>query len=215
MENLIANQVLDALAWRYATKVFDASRKLDQEQLQLLMQAIQLAPSSYGLQPYQVVVVENQEIKEQLKAAAYGQSQLADASHIFIFAINKNFTETHVDEFVENIVKTRNIEVGAVKGYLDVMKNTVNSRSQEELAIWNAKQAYIALGVLLETAALHEIDACPMEGFDHAKFDEILGLEDRNLTSVVIAPVGFRSIEDAYQFYQKVRKSKEDLFIHI
>lgn len=215
MENLITNQALDALAWRYATKVFDANQKLDNEQLHLLMEAVQLAPSSYGLQPYQVLVVENQEVKEQLKAAAYGQSQLADASHIFIFAINKNFTEAHVDEFVENIVKTRNIEVGAIKGYVDVMKNTVNSRSQDELAIWNARQAYIALGVLLETAALHEIDACPMEGFEHAKFDEILGLADRNLTSVVIAPVGFRSSEDAYQFYQKVRKSKEDLFIHI
>lgn len=215
MENLTTNQALDALAWRYATKVFDTNQKLDEEQLNLLLEAVQLAPSSYGLQPYQVLIVENQKIKEQLKAAAYGQSQLTDASHIFIFAIAKNFTEAHVDEFVENIVKTRNIEKAAIKGYIDVMKNTVNSRTPEELAIWNARQAYIALGVLLETAALHEIDACPMEGFDHLKFDEILGLADRNLTSVVIAPVGFRSSEDVYQFYQKVRKSKEDLFIHI
>ena len=95
------------------------------------------------------------------------------------------------------------------------MKGTVNSRTEEELTNWNARQAYIALGFLLETAAQNEIDTCPMEGFDAAKFDGILGLEDKNLTSVVIATVGFRAEEDSYQHYQKVRKSKEELYIHI
>jgi nitroreductase len=95
------------------------------------------------------------------------------------------------------------------------MKGTVDSRSQEELANWNARQAYISLGILLQTASLTAIDACPMEGFDNSKFDEILGLDEKNLTAVVIAPVGFRSEDDLYQHFQKVRKSKEDLFIHI
>jgi len=96
-----------------------------------------------------------------------------------------------------------------------MMKGTVNSRSQDELAGWNARQTYIALGVLLETAALNAIDACPMEGFDITQFDTILGLDELNLSSVVIAPVGFRSAEDIYQNFKKVRKSKDDLFIHI
>ena len=106
-------------------------------------------------------------------------------------------------------------EVSDIQGFVDTMKGTVDSRSQEELANWNAKQAYIALGVLLDSAALAEIDACPMEGFNNAQFDEILGLADKNLTSVVIAPTGFRSADDVYQHFAKVRKDKQDLFIHI
>ena len=213
MENNI--KIIDALNWRYATKGFDNSKKLSHNQLNLLLDAVQLAPSSYGLQPYQILVVTNPEVKEKLKAAAYGQPQLTDASHIFVFAIIKNYTTQHVDEFANNIAATRSIEISDIQGYVDTMKGTVDSRSQEELANWNARQAYIALGILLDTAALTEIDACPMEGFNNAQFDEILGLADKNLTSVVIAPTGFRSTDDAYQHLIKVRKSKEDLFIHI
>lgn len=215
MGNTNQNQSIEALKWRYATKVFDTTKKLTEEQLQLLKEAIQLAPSSYGLQPYQVLIVSNPEIKEKLKEAAFGQAQLTDASHIFVFARTHNFTEKHVDEYAANIAETRGIDIAAIKGFVDVMKGTVNSRSEDELANWNARQAYIALGVLLETAALHEIDACPMEGFNNAHFDGILGLADRNLTSVVIASVGFRSSEDDYQKLKKVRKSENDLFIHI
>ncbi|MBC7653908.1 MAG: NAD(P)H-dependent oxidoreductase [Oligoflexus sp.] len=208
-------EIITALNWRYATKGFDNSKKLSDSELNLLLDAVQLAPSSYGLQPYQIVVISNQEIKEKLKAAAYGQPQLADASHIFVFAITKNYTTQHVDDYAKNIAVTRTIDVIDIQGFVDTMKGTVNSRSQEELAIWNAKQAYIALGVLLETAAIADFDACPMEGFNNADFDEILGLEEKNLTSVVIAAVGFRSADDDYQHLAKVRKSKEDLFIHV
>ena len=209
------NKLIPALNWRYATKAFDANKKLTDEQLKLLKNAIQLAPSSYGLQPYQIIVVSNQEVKEALKASAYGQPQLADASHVFIFARTKNYTTAQVNEYATNITKTRGVSLESIKGFVDTMTGTVESRTQEELAVWNSKQAYIALGFLLQTAALNEIDTCPMEGFDHAKFDEILGLDSKNLASLVIATVGFRSTEDGYQHNQKVRKSKEDLFIHI
>jgi nitroreductase len=215
MKITLENETIDALKWRYATKVFDSTKKLTEDQLAILKEAIRLAPSSYGLQPYQVIIVSNPEIKEKLKEAAFGQPQLTDASHIFVFAITHNFTEQQVDEYATNIAETRGIDITAIKGFVDVMKGTVNNRSEEELANWNARQAYIALGVLLETAAFHDIDACPMEGFNNAHFDGILGLADRNLTSVVIASVGFRSSEDGYQNLKKVRKSEEDLFIHI
>ena len=215
MKSTQTENIINSLDWRYATKLFDATKKLNDQQLELLLDAVQLTPSSYGLQPYQIIVVSDQAIKEQLKAAAYGQTQLADASHVFVFATTKNYTTVHVDEYAENIIKTRDISIDAIKGFVDVMKGTVNSRNQTELANWNARQAYISLGILLQTASLTEIDACPMEGFDTAQFDKILGLEDKNLTSVVIAPVVFRSEDDAYQHLQKVRKSKEDLFIHI
>lgn len=211
----LKNQIINALNWRYATKQFNADKKLTEEQLELLLEAVQLSPSSYGLQPYKVLVISNQKVKAELKAAAYGQTQLTDASHIIVFARTKTYTTAEVDKFAENIAQTRSIEVSMIKDYVDMMKGTVSSRSQEELANWNARQAYIALGVLLETAALNEIDACPMEGFDSAQFDAILGLDELNLSSVVIAPIGFRADEDVYQHFKKVRKSKDDLFIHI
>lgn len=211
----LKNQIINALNWRYATKQFNADKKLTEDQLELLLEAVQLSPSSYGLQPYKVLVISNQKVKAELKAAAYGQTQLTDASHIIVFARTKTYTTAEVDKFAENIAQTRSIEVSMIKDYVDMMKGTVSSRSQEELANWNARQAYIALGVLLETAALNEIDACPMEGFDSAQFDAILGLDELNLSSVVIAPIGFRADEDVYQHFKKVRKSKDDLFIHI
>ncbi len=215
MEIETTNHILQSLEWRYATKKFDDTKKLNDDQLALLLKTIQLTPSSYGLQPYKVIVITNQEVKDQLKAAAFGQTQLTDASHIFVFARTKNYNIEHVEEFAQNIIETRAINMEAIQAYVDVMKGTINARSQEELATWNAKQAYIGLGFLLETAALNEIDACPMEGFNPAAFDEILGLDEKNLTSVVIAPVGFRSEEDTFQEHKKVRKSHEDLFIYV
>jgi len=208
-------EIIDSLNWRYATKLFDSKKKLSETQLEELLTAVQLAPSSYELQPYQVVVVQDQAIKEQLKTAAYGQAQLTDASEILVFAIEKNYNETHVDAFVENIARTRNVAVEDLKGYADLMKGTVASRTGAELDAWNSKQAYIALGLLLETAALKQIDACPMEGFDNNKFNEILGLQAKNLHAVAIVAIGFRAEGDAYQHHVKVRKSKKDLFIHI
>jgi len=207
------DQIIPALNWRYATKAFNSDKKLTNDHLETLLNAIQLAPTSYGLQPFKVLVVSNQEVKDKLKAAAYDQGQVAQASEVFVFAVNKNYTVEHVDAYAKDIIETRGGTLEDIKGYVDTMKGTVNSRTQEQLAFWNAKQAYIALGFLLETAALYEIDACPMEGFDNAKIDEILGLDTLNLTSVVIATVGFRSDDDKYQHAKKVRKSKEDLFI--
>ena len=206
---------LEQLNWRYATKKFDASKKLTSEQLDGLLTAIQLAPTSYGLQPFKVLVVSNAAIRAQLKDAAYGQTQVTDASELLVFATYVNYTEAHVDEFAANIVATRGIKLTDIQDYVGMMKGSVKGQTQEQLQAWNTKQAYIALGFLLESAALEGIDACPMEGFNAAKFDEILDLADKNLKSIVIASIGFRAQDDTYQHYKKVRKSKEDLFINI
>ena len=206
---------LQQLYWRYATKKFDPAKKLNEEQLDILLSAIQLAPTSYGIQPFKILVISDAALREELKVAAYGQTQVTDASHLLVFATYANFTETHIDEFAANIVETRGITLEDISSYVNDMKGTVKNQTQEQLQVWNAKQAYIALGFLLQTAALQNIDACPMEGFNAAKFDEILGLSEKNLKSVVIATVGFRAEDDAFQFYKKVRKTKSDLFIHI
>ncbi|MFV8224797.1 NAD(P)H-dependent oxidoreductase [Christiangramia aquimixticola] len=205
------NTYNEDLNWRYATKKFDASKKLSQEELEQILESIQLTASSYGLQPYEVIVVENEEIREKLKAVAWNQTQVTDASHLLVFANLTKVTEGYVHNYLDNIANTRNISREDLKGMEDMIKNTVLQLPAQAQEIWAAKQAYIALGNLLSSAANLKIDTCPMEGFDAEKFDEILGLKERNLTTAVIAPIGFRSSEDYYQDLAKVRKAKSDL----
>ncbi|GAA4318221.1 NAD(P)H-dependent oxidoreductase [Pontixanthobacter gangjinensis] len=199
------------LNWRYATKKFDANKQINQEDLNSLLESIQLSASSYGLQPYEVIVVKDPETREKLKAAAWNQTQVTDASYLLVFANLKSVSESYVDNYLDNIADTRNLSREDLKGMEDMIKNTTLQLSAEEQEAWAAKQAYIALGNLLSAAANLKIDTCPMEGFDAQKFDEILGLKDKNLTTAVIAPVGYRSEDDSYQHLAKVRKSKSDL----
>jgi len=207
MKNYIEN-----LNWRYATKQFDANKRISQEELDFLLEAIQLSASSYGLQPYEVIVVDNPEVQEKLKASAWNQSQLTDASHVLVFANMTSVDENYVDAYMKNIAETRDLNVEDLSGFKDMIKNTILQLSSEEQSQWAAKQSYIALGNLLSAAANFKIDVCPMEGFEASEFDEILGLKEKNLTAATIATVGFRSAEDQTQFAAKVRKSKEDLF---
>jgi len=207
--------LLDNLNWRYATKKFDASKKISSADLNTLKEAVRLAASSYGLQPYKVIIVENPEIREQLKAAAYGQTQITDASQLFIFANDLNAGAESVDAYIKNISETRGVPADALAGFSDMMKGTIANLSQEAKNIWTAKQTYIALGTLLAAAAELKIDATPMEGFNPAAFNEILGFDKLGLNASVIATVGYRHDEDDTQHYKKVRKSHEELFITI
>ena len=207
--------IIENLNWRYATKEFDSAKKIPAEKLNEILDAVHLAPTSYGLQPFKILVIDDPEIREQLKPAAYGQAQITDASQLIVFARIKNYGIEHVDEYAENIVDTRNIDPKVIEGFVGMMKGSVNSLTQEQLAEWNSKQCYIALGFLLFAAAGHRVDACPMEGFNAAQFDEILGLDEKNLSTVVIATIGYRSENDELQNLPKVRKSKEELFITI
>ncbi|OMQ11930.1 NAD(P)H-dependent oxidoreductase [[Flexibacter] sp. ATCC 35103] len=207
--------LLDNLNWRYATKKFDATKKISTEDLNTLKEAVRLAASSYGLQPYKVIIVENPEIREQLKAAAYGQTQITDASQLFVFANDLNAGAESVDAYIKNISETRGVPVDALAGFADMMKGTIANLSQDAKNIWTAKQTYIALGTLLSAASELKIDATPMEGFNPAAFNEILGLDKLGLNASVIATVGYRHDEDDAQHYKKVRKSHEELFITI
>lgn len=206
----IMQNIIQSLNWRYATKEYDTSKKLTNEQLDLLLNSIELAPTSFGLQAYKVLVITNPEIREKLKAAAWNQTQVTDASHLFVFTVPTNLNDSHVDKFIENIAKTRNVPIESLAEYSTMIKGSVNSRTPEQKVNWLARQVYIALGFLLETAALENINATPMEGFDQTQFDEILGLKEKNLTSVVLAPVGFRSENDSYAKLAKVRFGKDE-----
>jgi len=207
--------LLDNLNWRYATKKFDATKKISSEDLNTLKEAVRLAASSYGLQPYKVVIVENPEIREQLKAAAYGQTQITDSSQLFIFANDLNAGPESVAAYIQNISETRGIPTEALGGFADMMNGVISNLSQDAKNIWTAKQTYIALGTLLAAAAELKIDATPMEGFNAAAFNEILGFDKLGLNASVIATVGYRHTEDDTQHYKKVRKSHEELFITI
>ncbi|WP_125719914.1 NAD(P)H-dependent oxidoreductase [Flavobacterium ustbae] len=208
MSNFVENQ-----NWRYATKQFDASKKISDADLNTLKEAVRLSASSYGLQPYKVVIVENPEIREQLKAAAWGQGQLTDASHLFIFANDLNLDAGSVDKYITNISEVRGVPTEALGGFSDMMKNVIANLSADAKHIWTAKQTYLALGNLLNAAAELKIDATPMEGFNAAKFNEILGFDKLGLNASVIATVGYRHDEDNSQHFKKVRKSHEELFI--
>jgi nitroreductase len=207
MSNYIEN-----LNWRYATKQFDSTKKISNEDLEKLKEAIQLSASSYGLQPYKILIVEDTETREKLKAASWGQSQITDASQLIVFANMTDFDESLVDDYILNTSNTRNIDASNLKDYADLMKSQLNPLPKEMKAFWTAKQTYIALGNLLSAAADFKIDACPMEGFDAKKYNEILDLNSQNLNASVVATVGYRSEKDDTQHYKKVRKSKKELF---
>ncbi|HJS01061.1 MAG TPA: NAD(P)H-dependent oxidoreductase [Flavobacterium sp.] len=199
--------------WRYATKKFDATKKISKEDLNTLKEAIRLSTSSYGLQPYKVIIVESPELRAKIQPAAWGQSQIVEASHLIVFANKTKLDDSDIDEYVSNISATRNLPLESFAGYGDFMKSKILTLSDDSKNIWTSKQTYLALGNLLNAAAELKIDVTPMEGFVPEDVNEILGLEKLGLNTSLIATLGYRHAEDATQHYAKVRKSEEELFI--
>ena len=210
MSHFIENQ-----KWRYATKKFDATKKVTASDLETLKEAIQLSTSSYGLQLYKVFIIENPEVRAQLQQASWGQSQIVDASHLLVFANIVDVKESDIDAYVQNIADTRGLSVEDLKGYSDFMKSKIVPLPVDKKSVWTSKQTYLALGNLLNAAAELKIDVTPMEGFEPEKYNEILGLNALGLNASLVAAVGYRHEEDATQHYVKVRKPKQELFITI
>jgi nitroreductase len=206
---------IQALKWRYATKQFDTDKTVDADSIQILKEAVNLAASSYGLQPFRVFLVTDKEVKVKLREAAYGQPQLTDASHIFVFAAKNDISDEYVDDYMQRIADTRRIDVANLKGFGDTIKGSIYTQSSDDVRAWNQRQAYIALGTLLQTAAELHVDACPMEGFVPDQVNEVLGLEEKGLSAVVIAPVGHRSSADKTAKAAKVRLKLDELFTEI
>ncbi len=207
--------LIEKLNWRYATKKFDKTRKLASFQLKELLQAVHLSPASTGVQSYKIIVIEDAAIRAKLQQAAHGQAQIADASQLVVFAAETNLDEQYVEKFIDHVAKIRGIDRANLAGYEQMINGNVKGMTEEQRINWAKKQAYIALGVLLTSAAELGIDACPMEGFSVLQFDEILGLKEKGLTTAVIAAIGFRAEDDAYSKLNKVRKPEEEMFIHI
>jgi nitroreductase len=206
------NKIIEDLNWRYAVKKYDNTKKISAEDFNTIKESLRLGPSSYGLQPLKYIVIENKELREELKVHSFNQSQITDASHIIVFCSFIDIDENHIDNYTENIAKTRNQQVEKVIGFGDYMKKEILPMDKGLLASWNSKQAYIALGQVLHTCANLRIDATPMEGFKTDKYDEILGLTEQNLKSILVCAFGYRSTDDSNSSLKKVRKSQDELF---
>lgn len=200
------------LNWRYATKVFDHTKKVASKDLEQLMESIRLTASSYGLQPYEVLIIEDLKTREALQPAALNQSQITGASHLIVFASRTKIDKEYIESYLQNISKTRSIPDNDLHGFREILENTILKLSPAEQLAWASRQTYIALGNFLSAAANLKIDTCPMEGFDPEGFDKILDLKQRDLTTTVIAPIGYRSANDKNQFAPKVRKTEKQLF---
>ncbi|MHA8056416.1 nitroreductase family protein [Aquirufa nivalisilvae] len=207
--------LVDALQWRYAAKRMNG-KKVDASKIDSLLSAIQLSASGFGLQPYQILVIENQELKAKIRPAAYNQPQIVESSHLLVFAAWNEVTAEKINAFIQLVSETRNVDVADLKAYKDAIAGSLLSRPVEDQVKWMDKQVYLALGTALAAAAKLEIDSTPMEGFKPSEVDDILNLKEKGLHAVLMMAIGER--DEASDFMvnaKKVRWPKEELFTHI
>ncbi len=203
--------IVQSMEWRYATKKF-APETLTDAEVNDLLESVRLAPSSYGLQPYKFIVVKDAALRESLRAAAFNQPQVVEASHLLVIASETDVNENTVARFIDNAAKTRSVDRSALKPREDFINNYLAPFTADMRNDWAQKQAYLALGVFVAAAAEAGIDMCPMEGLDRPRIDEILGLRAQNLTTVAFVTLGKRSSDDPAAAFAKVRKPAEQLF---
>lgn len=205
----------EILNWRYSTKKFDNNKKLTNEQINKLMELTNLSASSYGLQPFKMVIISNQEIKKDLVAHSYGQTNIENSSHLIVFALRTDIDENFINSYINNISKERKINKESLEQFKNMLINSVVKKEKTELYEWASNQIYIALGTFLVACASEKIDACPIGGFIPEKYDEILELKKHNLKSVVVAAIGYRSDDDKYQNKEKVRSPLSEMIINL
>ena len=208
--------LLAQLRWRYATKAFDPARKISPTDWSALEQALILSPSSYGMQPYKFLVITDPATREKLVPASWNQRQPADCSHFVVFAARTANTETDVDEYMARTVEVRGGSLDALAGFKKLLLgDVVHGERGKSATEWATRQAYIALGNFMTTAALVGIDTCPMEGFVPAQYDEILSLPTQGLTAAVACAAGYRATDDKYASLPKVRFTANKLIVRI
>lgn len=210
--NISSDELLSALNHRYATKQFDPTFVLDASQRATLEEALRLTPSSFGLQPWKFVFVENPELRKQLRAVSYDQPQITDASALLVLCRYDEFGVADVDRFVRQVAEIRRQPYEGLTAYRQMMEGFVGSMSPEALHFWMEKQVYIALGNLLTSCAMLGLDACPIEGIHRAEYDRILDLPARGARALMVCPIGRRALEDPYAKAPKVRYSVSELF---
>jgi nitroreductase len=206
---------LTNLKWRYATKRMNG-QKVPAEKLENILEAIQLAPTSIGMQPFTVLVVEDADLRAKIAPAIYNQPQITEGSHVLVFAAWKEYSNENVDKYINHIATLRGIPAESLDGMRNMITGAISGKTPEQLLLWNQKQAYIALGTGLVAAAEEQVDATPMEGFDPDALDAALGLNEKGLRSTVILVLGYRDTEKDYlSGAAKVRRVKDELFVRL
>ena len=211
----LGNEFVRALSWRYATKKFDPTQKVTADDIETILSATNLSASSYGLQPYQFLLIQDKELQEKLVPCSYGQQQVHDASAVLVFAIRTNINDDYIRQSAKETEEARGLESGQLDGYAKQMIGSIMGMDDQKRALWATKQAYIAMGTALAACAMLGVDACPMEGFVPDKYDEILELGEKNLRSVLVLPIGYRADDDINGSYAKVRKSLDQMVVRM
>lgn len=207
-----SDALIHQLEWRYATKRFDAARKIDPGTWDSLTESLVLTPSSYGLQPYTFIIVADPTLRTKLRPASWGQAQIEEASHLVVFAIKKDMGKAHIARYIDRIAEVRSVSRESLEGFEGMMVSSlVDSPRAATIDQWAARQAYIALGNFMTSAALLGVDTCPMEGIDSAAYDQILGLEAQGYATVCVCAAGYRSADDNYAKLPKVRFPESEL----
>lgn len=201
------------LEWRYATKKFDPAKKISEKELQEILESLRLAPSSFGLQPWKFLVIEDPKIRQALVEHSWNQSQVAEASHLIVLCGLKTLDAAYVKKYIHDTVQTRGVTEESLAGYEQMMLGFVKKLSPEQLKSWTKNQVYLALGFLMSECARRKIDTCPMEGFDSEAYDQILNLKALDLHSVVLCPIGHRAADDKHAALKKVRFSAEHVIV--
>ncbi len=195
-----AENVMEALNWRYAVKKFDPSKKISERDWTVLEESLRLSASSFGLQPWKFIIITNDDLKKQLKPHSWGQTQIEDCSHLVVMTHLKKMDENYIDKHIRNVSLVRGMAPAQLEGYKQSMVGAIiDGPVGKVLEPWTARQTYIAMGTFLLTAAFLQVDTCPMEGIDPAKYDELLGLANTSYKTVAVIATGYRSADDNYQ----------------
>ena len=203
-------KIVEAMKWRYAVQVFDQTKKISEGDLKTILESGVLTASSYGIEAWKFLVVENPEVREKLREAGYGQPKISEASHLIVLARRTDMREKISQERIDRTAETFKVDVASLGGFKDMIDGAIAMRNDEALDSWAAKQVYIPLGTMMETASLLGIDNAAMEGFEPAKFDEILGLKEKNLSVTVLLALGYRGQDEAAS-RPKVRRNFDDV----
>ncbi len=207
--------LLDALKWRYATKKFDPNLRIPADTWETLEHSLALTPSSFGLQPWQFLVIGNPEIRAALRAESWGQSQLTDASHLVIFTVRTDLGEEDIGRWIERLAEVQSTPLESLEPLRSVIAGFIHPMTAEQRQAWNTRQIYIALGQFMAAAAILGIDTCPLEGINPAGYDRVLGLENSGYATAVGCAVGYRAADDRHASLPKARFAREAVIRHL
>lgn len=209
-------QMLEVMNSRYAVKQFDTSKKISETEWKVITESLRLAPSSYGLQPWQFLVIKNPEVRQELRASSWNQTQVTDASHFVVLTYKVKLDEAHIQKFVESTAKTRGIPAESLKGFNDMMVgDLVKGPRSQTIEQWAQRQTYIAMGQSMLAAATIGIDSCPLEGLDASAYNKILKLEGTGFATLAAIAFGYRHADDKYQFAKKARFDEAEVIKYV